>query len=498
MRANLGNRLWRLNNLYWIIDSEGRRVKFRLNWFQMALYAAMHYLMVVLKGRQLGVTTYFCIFALDACLFNSNLRAGIIAQTREDAQEVFQEKILYPYSQLPEALRKARPADRHSTRALRFSNNSSIRVGTSMRSGTLNILHVTEYGKIAAKYPEKAREIKTGAFNTVHAGQIIVVESTAEGNEGAFFDQVKEARDFEAGGKDPTPLDFKFVFLPWWQHPGYTLPPDGVDIPAELADYFQALKDDHGIDLSPGQRAWYVKKYQTQQDDMKREFPSHPDEAFEQAIHGAYYSKQMARARKDGRIGSVPYHDGLLVHTAWDLGFHDEMAIWFYQIAGEWIRAIDYYEATGERIEHYKQVLVDRGYLYGNHFAPHDISRDDAFYEQSRIARAAALGINFTDIPRTRNVVNDIDKCRSEFFRVMIDREKCGRGIKALSNYRKEWDERNGCYRTKPLHNWASNGADAFRCMVFAALRYPHGTSTAGLTASTAAELYNQYAPPVT
>src|SRR3546814_9331762 len=93
---------------------------------------------------------------------------------------------------------------------MKFSNGSSIRVGTSLRSGTLQRLHVSEYGKLCAKYPEKAREVKSGAFNTIQAGQSIVVESTAEGNGGHFFEMVQAARRKQDAKTPLTPLDFKF------------------------------------------------------------------------------------------------------------------------------------------------------------------------------------------------------------------------------------------------------------------------------------------------
>src|SRR5829696_9052324 len=93
-----------------------------------------------------------------------------------------------------------------------FSNNSSIRVGTSLRSGTLQYLHVSEYGKLCAKYPEKAREVRTGALNTIQSGQVVFIESTAEGQEGHFFELSEAARAKERRGVPLTPLDFKFLF----------------------------------------------------------------------------------------------------------------------------------------------------------------------------------------------------------------------------------------------------------------------------------------------
>src|SRR4051812_22413241 len=99
---------WRLDNLYWITDKDGRRVRFRLNWAQEELLRDLHQQNVILKARQLGFTTFIQIFMLDACVFNSNVRAGTIAHRLDDARTIFRDKIKYPYDNLPEGLREKR------------------------------------------------------------------------------------------------------------------------------------------------------------------------------------------------------------------------------------------------------------------------------------------------------------------------------------------------------------------------------------------------------
>ena len=156
---------WRLNNLYFITDESGAKIQFRMNWAQEQLFEEMHYLNLVLKARQLGFTTFIQLFMLDACIFNSNIRAGVIAHKMDAAEAIFRDKIKFPYDNLPSALRAAVPIVKDNTTTLELSNNSLISVGTSMRSGTLQYLHVSEFGKVCAKYPDKAREIVTGALN---------------------------------------------------------------------------------------------------------------------------------------------------------------------------------------------------------------------------------------------------------------------------------------------------------------------------------------------
>src|SRR5215510_4045420 len=216
-RMQLMDRRWRLNNLYHVIDKDGRKVPFHPNWAQLELLDGLHHMNCILKARQLGFTTFIQIFMLDACLFNSNVRAGTIAHKLDDAKVIFRDKIKYPYDQLPEQLRAAIPIAKDSADELLFTNNSSIRVGTSMRSGTLQYLHISEYGKLCAQFADKAREVRTGALNTLQAGQVVFLESTAEGREGHFYDLCESAQAKHRRGEPLTPLDFRFGFYPWWK-----------------------------------------------------------------------------------------------------------------------------------------------------------------------------------------------------------------------------------------------------------------------------------------
>ncbi|WP_380784003.1 hypothetical protein [Sphingomonas sp. R86520] len=169
---------------------------------------------IILKARQRGFTTVIQLDMLDDCLFLADLSAGVIAHNLVDAKAFFRDKIKYAYDHLPATFRKIRAADNDSAESLRFNNGSSIRVGTSLRSGTLQRLHVSEFGKLCAKYPERAAEVVSGAFNTVAAGQVITIESTAEGRAGEYHDMVKTARQLQDAGKNSDGLGFQVSLLP--------------------------------------------------------------------------------------------------------------------------------------------------------------------------------------------------------------------------------------------------------------------------------------------
>ena len=466
---NLGDQRWRLDNLYWIVNEKGEKVPFRLNWAQDQLYSKLHYLNLILKARQLGFTTFIQVFMLDCCMFHGDTHAGTIAHTREDAEAFFRDKVKFPYDNLPPVLRDCNPAIQDSARTLAFKNGSVMRVGTSLRSGTNQYLHISEYGKICAKYPEKATEIRTGALNTVHPGQMIFIESTAEGSEGDFFDKCEDAQSSERKGQKPGSLDYKFFFFPWWRHPGYKLNEE-VLFTKRDRDYFSQLEEEK-IYLTDAQKAWYVKKSKEQGEEMKREFPSTPKEAFESSIEGAYYAEQMARMEEEGRIGDFPHQTGKRIETWWDLGMNDSMTIAFVQRIGQRIHFIDYYENNGYGLEHYARYLQDkqkvRRFVYGPHIWPHDGNArilDETGRKRTEVMRD--LGYQVKVVPR--GLLNPgIEAVRQQMDNFCIDEENCADLIRALKAYRREWDENRGVYRDRPLHDWASHGADMVRtgCM---------------------------------
>ena len=191
---------------------------------------------------------------------------------------------------------------------------------------------------------------------------------------------------------------------------------------------------------------------------------------------GAYYSVQMrwldsqTTTLSDGskvpaRFIKLPYDPRLPVGTAWDLGYDDATTIWFYQEHGKEIRLIDYYENSGEGLGHYIKYLKEQPYVYlPYHLAPHDIQVHDLTIGKTRLQYAAELGLRFKAVPKL-SLEDGIEAVRSFLPRCYFDLEKTSRGIAALREYKKEWNEELKVFRSQPLHNWASHGADAFRTL---------------------------------
>jgi hypothetical protein len=452
---------WRLNHLYYIIDKSGTKRRFNLNWAQQELYDGLWYCNLILKARQLGISTFVCLLFLDRCLFNSNIAAGIIAHTREDAEHMFK-RIKFAYDCLPAEIKELRSATIDSARELRFSNGSSLRVGTSMRGSTFQYLHISEFGKICAHFPDKSREIITGSLNTLAAGQYVFIESTAEGREGYFYEMCKHAQEQSKNTQKLTQLDFKFFFFPWWRDPTYRLE-QTVEISPSLREYFDKLYVG-GVQLMNEQKYWYSLKKNTQGEDMLREYPSTPEESFLASSEGLYYGSQLVLARVEGRVGKVPYDSHAPCYTAWDLGFSDSTSIWVFQLVAKEIHVIDYIEDSGKPLPYYVGELKKKLYSYAKHFVPHDAAAHELSTGMSRVEVARDLGMMFI-ISKPLPVMDGIDVARNILGRCWFDEAKCGLGLKALENYKKEWNDRLGCWDNKPLHNFASHGADAFRIL---------------------------------
>lgn len=186
--------------------------------------------------------------------------------------------------------------------------------------------------------------------------------------------------------------------------------------------------------------------------------------SFEASVKGAVYASELQAMRESGRIGVVPYAPELPVHTGWDLGVGDSTAIWFAQIHGGQVRLIDYYEASGEGLPHYAAVLTKKGYVYGNHYGPHDIRVRELGTGRSRIETARALGIKF-EVVSAQPLEDGVNAVRMILPRTWADAEKCKPGLDALQNYRWDFNQRLNEFKATPVHDWASHGADALRTL---------------------------------
>ncbi len=482
----------RLSLLYHILDKDGRSSRFVPNWAQRRLHQSAHSRNNILKVRQLGISTYIALLILDSCLFIPNFKAGIVDKTLDDACAKLQ-KIKYAYEMLDYLPEEPTEADielaaigrmikahfatpNFKTHSISFPNGASVVVGASLRGGTLQLLHVSELGYIAAHDPMRANEVITGSLNAVGKNCQVYFESTHEGGKyGVNYEQVLSAMDMI--GKPLSPLDFKFYFFPWFEHEEYQLADSSYQRNEEDESYFAGLETRLDISISPPQRAWYSTMKRVQRSKMKQEYPSTPEEALAPIMDGTIYSHQISSLRERGELKAEFEHEPYRpIYTAWDIGIGDYMSIWWIQpnSHGKWL-VLDCYTANGKALSHYIEQLRVRDARWGrcaSCITPHDGSRKDptltSFNDHLRNA-----GYAVTQIPRTQDIWGSIENTR-ELLSSCIIHARCSEpsicdgisyiaGVDALANYRTLPAGAHGALKTAPLHDQCSHASDALR-----------------------------------
>lgn len=184
--------------------------------------------------------------------------------------------------------------------------------------------------------------------------------------------------------------------------------------------------------------------------------------SFTMGVEGSYYAKYLDQMRTQGRIGDVPWEAGFKVHTAWDIGVRDQTSIIFFQVIGQTVRIIDCYEKNKEGLEHYVKVIESKPYSYAKHICPHDMGVMEFGSGITRMEKARQLGIKFT-MANDVTIMDGIESVRSSLNKIWIDVKQCAPLIKALENYRQEFDAKRKVYKSQPLHDWSSHYADAMR-----------------------------------
>jgi phage terminase large subunit len=195
------------------------------------------------------------------------------------------------------------------------------------------------------------------------------------------------------------------------------------------------------------------------EDEFAQEFEC----SFEASVRGAIFAKELSWLRENNRIAPIVEEPLLPVHTAWDLGIGDSMAIWFAQQERSGaIRVIDHYENSGEALGHYVNVLRSRPYTYGRHFVPHDAQVRELGSGKSRIEMLAQLGLRAELAPNIR-LEDGVNAARLFLRKCWFDSVRCAKGVDALQNYRWDYNTRLDEHKSVPVHDWASHSADAFR-----------------------------------
>lgn len=508
LKTLLSDQEWRLNNLYWIEDKQGNRVRYRMNKAQLKFYRKKHKKKCILKARQLGLSTHMAMYTLDMCLFTQDFHA-IITDKKQSEGEKKIAKAFKAFDLLdwvpPDATekdkalaeigreikRRALSYDKekgpdkklHATQSkLTFANGSWFEANTSGRGDTVRLLWVSELGYIAHHDPIRAHEIRNGAFPAAEAG-MIVVESTHEGGKnGDNYDIIQAAMSMI--GQPLTRYDWMFFFFGWFYNDEYKLELETpIPLDERTRQYFARVEaNTPGLKLTDAQKNWWVKQYATYRENMFQEYPSVPEEALEPHANGTVFGDEVSLLRQLGRFGVEfevdPYAP---IYTSWDLGTSDYTSIWWWQPGRDGkMRALDCYIANGKGVEHYISVMARKNAELGHRcdcvYLPHDGSRRD-FHLDSYATIMRRAGYRVIEVPRTNNKKLSLEHTRA-LLRTCIIHRRCmvptrlddmlakdayPSGTESLIFYRYAGPGANGVEPNEPLHDKYSHGCDAVR-----------------------------------
>ncbi len=476
----MSSKLWRLNSLYGIRDKFGTPLKFNMNRAQHKTYAQAlkHPRMIILKSRQQGISTFWLVSFFDDAITLDNLIVGLMAQDKDAASDLL-ERVDWAWDDMDPGVLAFLGVERtvNNSKETAFSNGSKIFVRTSFRSGTLQRLHISELGKIANKYPEKAKETNTGSLQTIKAGNPVIIESTAEGKDNMFAHKWKKAEEL-IGARSP--MHFAPLFLSWVDDPDCNIHVP-VRFTKEDREYFQMVERDLEIDLSDTQRWWAAAKRDELLEEFDREYPYNPESAFAQSRDGTYYGRMIKTLKDEGRVMKDLFDPALKVVVSFDLGISDSFEMLFWQksimLNGRVaIYLIDHYHNTGEGLSHYVKVLRDKNYKYERFILPHDAKKRELGAAKSISGQLRDLGLNKQRVLPLSEILAGIQAMREIFPLLYIDADRCDYVISAFENYTKEWDDARGVWKDKPRHDEWSNPADAARYYALSLGRFITGS----------------------
>lgn len=470
----LKSKLWRLNNIYSVIDKHANKVKFKMKLSQHKVYAAsrIHPRVICLKSRQQGISTFYLISFGDDAIWSPNIEIGLMAQGQREAKSLLK-RLKYMWDNLNNDIKAYAKVKlvKNNDIEFSFSNKSTILVSVSFRSATLHRLHISEYGKIANANPKRAEETKTGTLQAISPKNTAIIESTAEGRNDFKFTWDNSILALHSG--QMAPKDFYPVFLPWIFDPDCNADVK-QEIDKEAQDYFTKLEEDSGHTLTDSQKNFWIIQRRELAGNVYQEYPGTPEEAFKAAKDGTYYNRLFNETVvRKGKVKTNLYDPNIPIDVYWDLGVEDYCVQTYVQwYRGEW-RIVDEYYDQNYANTYYMDEAHSRGYNIRSHWFPHDVKvREQSVAYTNGLAKTrydiiqehcikekyeAALHV----LPKS-SIINGVEAVRRMIPRLAID-AKCEYIISCLTNYSKEYDDKLRVWKKTPLHDVYSHGADNLR-----------------------------------
>ncbi len=475
LSGRLADPVWRLCHLYEVKDAKtGRMVRFVPSPEQREILEAVHVRgergILILKARQLGMSTVICLILADEAIWNAGYQGSIVDQTQGDATLKLRHKVKAAFDSMPLLIRdmfevvKANDSEfAVKMKGKAASLTSTIFGGMNARGGTNQGLHVSEWGPIQHKDPVRSEEIMTGALPSAKEGVVFIETTWMGGKRGHLWNLTERAMTTRP--EDMTTADFHLYFFPWWRDPSYTLEGNVAQVDEETRGYFVGKAIETGHPFTPGQILWYYKVALPKGLARFAEFPTTLAECFMAPVPGSIYADRMDVARAEGRIMDFPWERGELVHTSWDLGSPTNTRVVYWQFVGREIHVIDH--DTGLDLDPAGRVahMMGKGYPFGHHYFPHDAAAQEKTGKnfQQTMTEAGLQGVRI--VPRCRDVWPGIGKARELLPRMVIHKTKCAKLIESLDCYHTKEERTSGHITSIPVHDWSSHDADAFRMM---------------------------------
>jgi hypothetical protein len=465
---DLKDQYWRLSNLYSCrIEGIGKPVKFRPRPEQEVLIK--HLIeqptvpAYVIKSRRLGISTAVDTFQTDCAAFTQGFRGIIIDQKQDDATKKMVEIVRFAFDSLDPLILQGFRADKRNDSELRIrhageeeSQDSVIFATTGGRGGDCSMLHVSEWGPIAATDPNRSNEIRTGAFPAARKGRRVVETTWYGGKGGDLWELIKPIME-----SDPNAEGILY-FFPWHSDP-QAIKLDGKSTP-EIEHYFKELAGKLGKSFSQEQKQWYAAKKIEQGIFVKREYPSTLEEAFSAPVEGSIYGDAIMEARGAGRIIPFEWNRSNPVFSFWDLGWDDSTSIWLLQLIGHDLHWIWHAEERHHNAAEMVQIMDATGIPVSGHYIPHDGGHKKPGEGKSYKDRLEEAGlVNVTVVPQCRSKWPGIDALRSMLSRSYFRLPFTEKGIAALEAYHTKTVSSGGTIAKDPVHDWSSHTCDAAR-----------------------------------
>ena len=482
----LGDAHWRLTSgeLYKIINKQGQLVPFipRPEQVEVIRHLLAGNWLIIIKARQLGLSTAIGVFVADLLLFNANFQASLVEINAALASRKMDRIIKTAIESLPDWLGQFVDIDKSNNSQLSLDMESKGKsmffAGVNARGGTNQFLWVSEWGPIQHEDPARSSAIRTGALPSAKQGLCVVETTWMGGKGGDLWELIEPVISGQSN-------DWKLLFFPWYLDPENVSAEAMID--AKAAAYFEKIQprlDRDSITLTDAQRRWWAKERRAQGIFMARENPTFLDECWAVPVEGAIYAECIGRAQSEGRICAMPVDGSNVVNTSWDLGSPANTVVWYFQIVGREIRVIDCDIGQRGTLTERVAAMNSKGYSFGKHYLPHDAQQTERTGETmaSALIKAGLPGNSIVCVPRCHSVWVGINHALEMFNAIAFNEPKCREGLASLVAYHVK--KTTSGVAEDPIHDWSSHASDAFRYMCEAHLHglvsFKHTTAKVG------------------